>query len=253
MQVLFLFEETIGLEIERNEETTSLVFKNDNPSFSVLMSYLYAWYVQRKSLPDSDDDAGYNARTQYEKWKARFPHDLSSYWEEQHKAVNDFYQPLTTNAMSARTKITQLSEFFLHVRELIKNDLTIKLNTKLYGVGDIALIMTFTISELLDTDNKKRQEAFTTYLCDITDMNEYGMPYYTEMSSDESGTKISYILRWSPLASFKSFIIQMIEHEANISTLSDLEIDSFEKSLTNDLLEYDLDLKEEIAIFTAKR
>jgi hypothetical protein len=44
----------------------------------------------------------------------------------------------------------------------------------------------------------------------------------------------------------------MKSHETEKTSLSDLEIDSFEKSLENDLNIYDLNLKDEIEIAFSK-
>lgn len=87
--------------------------------------------------------------------------------------------------------------------------------------------MIFTVSELLNIENTKGHAAFVSFLCDIQDMNEYGMPYSIEMSSDESGTKINYTLIWSVLTAFKNIIYNMKSHETEKTSLSDLEIDSF--------------------------
>ena len=51
------------------------------------------------------------------------------------------------------------------------------------------------------------------------------MPYYIDMYSNESGTKISYTLRWSALPAFKNTIYKMQEHEIQKETLPDFEID----------------------------
>ena len=68
------------------------------------------------------------------------------------------------------------------------------------------------------------------------------------MYSNESGTKISYTLRWSALPAFKNTIYKMQEHEIQKEALPDFEIDLFEKTLSSDLKTYDLDLKKEIEI-----
>lgn len=74
------------------------------------------------------------------------------------------------------------------------------------------------------------------------------MPYYIDMYSNESGTKLSYTLRWSARPAFKNTIYKMQEHDIQKETLPDFEIDLFEKTLSSDLKMYDLDLKEEIRI-----
>ena len=247
MQVFFLLEDELGLEIERNDETTSLILKNDNPGHSILLSYLYAWYVQKKNLPDEDTETSFSAHTQYEKWQARFPRDLKEFWNEQRTAVDNFYNPLVHDAAN-EPKVSRLSEFLVDIRASIQSGISINADTKYYGVGDVGLILSFTVSELLNGDNKVCHKAFTRFLCDINTMNGYGMPYYIDMYSNESGTKISYTLRWSALPAFKNTIYKMQEHEIQKETLPDFEIDLFEKTLSSDLKMYDLDLKEEIKI-----
>ena len=68
MQVFFLLEDELGLEIERNDETTSLILKNDNPGHAILLSYLYAWYVQKKNLPDEDTETSFSRIAQQIYW-----------------------------------------------------------------------------------------------------------------------------------------------------------------------------------------
>jgi transcriptional regulator with XRE-family HTH domain len=60
MQALFLFEEKFGMTIERSEGKTILTFDEPNPEISgsdVLSTYLYAWYVQKKSVAAKDFDS----------------------------------------------------------------------------------------------------------------------------------------------------------------------------------------------------
>jgi hypothetical protein len=62
--------------------------------------------------------------------------------------------------------------------------LTLDTAAKKFNAGNIGLSMIFTVSELLNIENTKGHAAFVSFLCDIQDMNEYGMPYSIEMSSD---------------------------------------------------------------------
>lgn len=138
-------------------------------------------------------------------------------------------------------------------RKLVQAGLTIETGSKTFGIGDGSLILTFVVSELTDPNNIKAQSVFTEFLCDIETMKEYGMPYYIDLSTGESGTRISYTLRWSVLGSFRNSIEQMQEHEKNKNSLTDFEIDLFEKSFAHDLAQYELDLKEEIRIAHGKQ
>lgn len=117
-----------------------------------------------------------------------------------------------------KKKIEHFSEVLLLFRKLVQTGLTIETGNKSFGTGDGSLILTFVISELVDLNNSMIQSVFTEFLYDIETMKKYGMPCYTDLSSGESGAKISYTLRWSVLSSFRSSIEQMQEHEKNKKT-----------------------------------
>ena len=50
------------------------------------------------------------------------------------------------------------------------------------------------------------------------------------------------------LTPFSATMIRLLEHEKNKTSMSDLEIDTFEKMLEADLSNYNVHLKEEIAL-----
>ena len=91
--------------------------------------------------------------TQYEKWQARFPRDLKEFWNEQRTAVDNFYNPLVQKTVD-QPKVSRLSEFLVDIRALIQSGISINADTKYYGVGDVGLILSFTVSELLNDDNR---------------------------------------------------------------------------------------------------
>ena len=77
-------------------------------------------------------------------------------------------------------------------------------------------------------------------------MEEYGMPLYTEMNINERGTQISYVLRFSPLTSFRTTIKQIQEFENNRGQNNDYDEKIFESQYEDTLETYELNLKEEI-------
>ena len=246
MHVLFLFEEMFGMEMERNEEKTTFSFDNNNPNYAKLLSYMYSWYVQKKSILPETDEARATSLETYQKWKARFPKDIQSYWKEQSNAINTLFDPLVSNLASSQAKIVKLSELINRIREMIQSGITIETGSKLYGAGDAALVLSFSTTELLHPVSQKVQDAFAGFLYDVRTMEEYGMPLYTEMNTNEKGTQISYILRFSPLASFRTTILQIQEFEKNRGQNNDYDEKIFESQYEDTLETYEVDLKEEI-------
>ena len=244
MQVLFFLEEACELEIERTLEETRLIFRNDNANTTQLISYLYSWYIQKKNLPSDTDESYHDAKSQYQAWQARFPQDLTEYWKSQADAVENAYKEAIDDLSNTKAKITELSEFTFQIRQLIQTGLTMYVSTNHYGIGDGALVISFLVSELLNDFYSE----FANFLFNIETMHEYGMPYYIAFSSGEDGTKISYTLRWSVLTPFSATMIRLLEHEKNKTSMSDLEIDTFEKMLEADLSNFNVHLKEEIAL-----
>lgn len=247
MQVLFFLEEEYGLELVRTKDKTSIVFDNDNPKLALLLSYIYTWSVHKKNLPSGDDEASYEADLKYRKWKARFPKDVNHFWDAQRKAIDEKYEILVAKISSTHHKIQYLSEFLILLRKLVEVGISIETGHRRFGVGDGGLILTFSTSQLINTNSRSVERAFAEFLYDINTMKEYGMPYYIDLSTDEAGTKISYTLRWSALGALGIEIEKIQEHEKNKSALSDFEIEMFEDSFNNKLSQYKLNLKEELS------
>ena len=239
IQILFELEDLLGLDINHNVDFTTLTIPHD--SDRQLDSYFYAWYTQKKrsARDESSDD--------YEKWKARFPKDITTYLIEQSKYLDDFYSSHISKITVDCSPIQKLSEFLLLIRRQFQAGIDIEFGLKSFGVGDGALIMTYNIFQLCNTSNRAIQDSFAEYLYTLEILKTYGMPISRELSISELGTKVSYVLRWSVLTAFRSTLSELMEFEKSIATLSDFEKDQFERRFTSDLQKYDIDLKNELS------
>ena len=94
MQVLFQFEEDLGMDIEITQGKTSLTFDHSNKDIELLLSYLFSWYLKKRSLPVPEDPNLSEAERQYELWKSRFPRDLKAFWKEQEQLLTEAYAPV---------------------------------------------------------------------------------------------------------------------------------------------------------------
>lgn len=249
MQILFLFEENLGMEIERKDGKTHLIFDDNNKDIEKFISYLYIWHSQKKNLISTSDTISTEEMYKYKIWKSRFPKDINAYWNKQLDELDQLYAPLVKKSASKNKKITLLSEFLLQIRKLIQSGVSIETNVKLSGTGQAALVLGFYLPEILNTNNKERLLHFADYIYNLETLQSYGMLIDRQILTKEKGTQVIYSLQLSPLSAFKSTIDKISHFENDITNKNDWDIESFESQFESDLKMYDMNLKEEIKHF----
>ena len=249
MQILFLFEENLGMEIERKDGKTHLIFDDNNKDIEKFISYLYIWHSQKKNLISTSDTISTEEMYKYKIWKSRFPKDINAYWNKQLDDLDQLYAPLVKKSASKNKKITLLSEFLLQIRKLIQSGVSIETNVKLSGTGQAALVLGFYLPEILNTNNKERLLHFADYIYNLETLQSYGMLIDRQILTKEKGTQVIYSLQLSPLSAFKSTIDKISHFENDIANKNDWDIESFESQFESDLKMYDMNLKEEIKHF----
>ena len=249
MQILFLFEENLGMEIERKDGKTHLIFDDNNKDIEKFISYLYIWHSQKKNLISTSDTISTEEMYKYKIWKSRFPKDINAYWNKQLDELDQLYAPLVKKSASKNKKITLLSEFLLQIRKLIQSGVSIETNVKLSGTGQAALVLGFYLPEILNTNNKERLLHFADYIYNLETLQSYGMLIDRQILTKEKGTQVIYSLQLSPLSAFKSTIDKISHFENDIANNNDWDIESFESQFESDLKMYDMNLKEEIEHF----
>ena len=249
MQILFLFEENLGMEIERKDGKTHLIFDDNNKDIEKFISYLYIWHSQKKNLISTSDTISTEEMYKYKIWKSRFPKDINAYWNKQLDDLDQLYAPLVKKSASKNKKITLLSEFLLQIRKLIQSGVSIETNVKLSGTGQAALVLGFYLPEILNTNNKERLLHFADYIYNLETLQSYGMLIDRQILTKEKGTQVIYSLQLSPLSAFKSTIDKISHFENDIANKNDWDIESFESQFESDLKMYNMNLKEEIKHF----
>ena len=249
MQILFLFEENLGMEIERKDGKTHLIFDDNNKDIEKFISYLYIWHSQKKNLISTSDTISTEEMYKYKIWKSRFPKDINAYWNKQLDDLDQLYAPLVKKSASKNKKITLLSEFLLQIRKLIQSGVSIETNVKLSETGQAALVLGFYLPEILNTNNKERLLHFADYIYNLETLQSYGMLIDRQILTKEKGTQVIYSLQLSPLSAFKSTIDKISHFENDIANKNDWDIESFESQFKSDLKMYDMNLKEEIKHF----
>ena len=249
MQILFLFVENLGMEIERKDGKTHLIFDDNNKDIEKFISYLYIWHSQKKNLISTSDTISTEEMYKYKIWKSRFPKDINAYWNKQLDDLDQLYAPLVKKSASKNKKITLLSEFLLQIRKLIQSGVSIETNVKLSGTGQAALVLGFYLPEILNTNNKERLLHFADYIYNLETLQSYVMLIDRQILTKEKGTQVIYSLQLSPLSAFKSTIDKISHFENDIANKNDWDIESFESQFKSDLKMYDMNLKEEIKHF----
>ena len=249
LQTLFLFEEFYGMEIERNEDKTTLSFDNHDKELARLSSYLYTWYRQKKNLGELenlDEEAAHNVMTRYNRWKARFPKDNYIYWNEQKDKVTEKYKAEMEELLTSETPIEKISQFIEQLRRLIQQHILIESTVKVYGHGDGGLILRFLVAELLEPTTPEMEKELSYFFFMLKCLEDYGLPISIEMLTDERGTQISYTLRLSSLMAISPIIIKIQEYESNRDEMTDWDSKMFEMQYEEYLKNYNIDFKEEI-------
>ncbi len=242
MQVFFQFEEELGMEIEITEGKTSLVLDHSNKDNELLLSYLFSWYLKKRSLPGPDDPNEGEAQWQYELWKSRFPKDLKASWKEQEQMVAEAYAPLIEELLPDRKAPETISDLIRHFKKMIDAGIVFKADHRFIKIGDGALILSFPVSGLMEIKDTEAGRLFAEFLCDLKLMEGKGMVLSQEMLTTESGTRISYVLSYSPLSGVVSVIQRIQQFEVDKDQHTDWDERMFRVQYEEDLRLFDVRL-----------
>ena len=242
MQVLFQFEEDLGMDIEITEGKTCLTFDHSNKDIKLLLSYLFSWYMKKRSLPDPDEETqeSYEANRQYEFWKASFPRSLRAFWQEQKQLLSEAYAPIKEEVLPDIKMPEEYSDLIRHYRKMIEAGIDYKADHYSFGIGDGSLVLSFPISEMIEIKDTEAGKLFAEFLCDLDFLEENGMRIYREVFTTERGTQISYILRYASLSAIASIIEEIQKYEANKDQISDWNERFFQCTYENNLEQYSI-------------
>lgn len=202
IHVLFFLEETVGLEINRCDDSIQLIIDNKDGKNDLLMTYLFSWYSQKKTFLSIDDQN--EGREKYELWKARFPKDLDLLWNDLRSKIKACYDPLVAELENSAHRVETLGEFIQHVQDVIETDCRIAFDTKPYG-AHYALAITFYTSQLIDPpDDAKNALAMLFY--DFRTLEDYGLPLQDTFNLRQDGIQITYFLPLPLLVTMSSFL-----------------------------------------------
>lgn len=242
IQSLFQFEDEYSMKIDKIDGKIALTFDESKANCDQLLGFLYAWHSQKNLYALNADDE--NEQKKYQIWKARFPYDISEYWEQLNQNLSKFYAPMVKALAGKRNKITKLADIIMQLRKVIESDISIEHSTQGHGVGCISLNLYFYLSELMNKENTAGVNAFAELLYDFDTLKEYGVVIDQQIITKEKGTQIAYYLHLSPLAPITSTLDKITENQSNKATKNDWDIKSFEDDYADDLSLYNVDIKD---------
>lgn len=252
MQILFLFEEEYGMKIKLKDNTTQLIFNNDNKNISTLISYLFAWADKRKEVTTENDEIKESLADKYSKWKAEFPKSIHDYWNEQQKKIEQTYELELEELNYSSSKLIMLPELINHIREMIKNGITIEANTQLFGTGSSALELYLFTSEMINFKNDNIKKDFAKFLFFTSNLRDYGLTIDEELITTTNGTQIIYRFYLPLLSGLTSIINEIYSFENNPNKENDYTADMFEAKYEQDLIDFNINIKEEIEFYYQK-
>lgn len=253
MQTLFLFEEELGMEIEKKDSKTYLSFDDHNKEIRTLITFMNLWRNQKAAMLPNPETATDEQIIAYESWKARFAQNTHEYFAGKEKEIEAHYKLLVSKIAASYTYATKTSEITLLLRKLIEEGFTVSTTytnsfDQLAGPG-----FTFVVNELLAPSSEKAESLFTQFLAELDHFTELGAKSFTELQMIDKSLTITYFVPVPSFSVIKSQVDNLLEHLGNKDNENDFSRDTFEMMFAEDLKNYQNNIEEEIKAFCQKR
>ena len=252
MQVLFLFEESYGMDIDKKDGKTVLVFDDKNESIRTLITYMNLWQGQRKALLSNQDKLTDERIKAYEVWKSRFPSNIKGYFTSKENEILEYYRHLVILAEKNCPYAKVTSDITLLLRKIVESGFTL---TTTYSTAKSAKTgpgFIFVVDELLAPPSEDAAKLFAQFLSELNHFSDLGAKVYSEMQMAEKSLTITYYI---PIASFsviKDQIDELLEYRLKDKNggINDFARDSFELKFSDDLKTYYNNIEDEIARYS---
>lgn len=238
MQTLFLFEESWGMDIEKKDGKTYLVFDDKNQEIRTLITFMNIWKNQRTALLLNSENNGSKANEKtknYEIWKSRFAQSIRSYFSSKEKEITKYYQHLVEQAEKSYPYTKKTSDLTLLLRRIIESGLT--LSTISYTAIDEkgGPGFTFVVSQLLNPPSAESATLFARFLSELKHFADLGAEIQTEMQMLDKLLTITYHICVPSFIVIKNQIDDLIDYLSRSDHQNDFAKDSFERMFTDNL------------------
>jgi len=245
MQVFFELEEKLGMKVIKKDGTTSLVFDDNNKDIATLISYMNLWQTQRTAMSIDSEDTPDEVKQNYLRWQGKFKSNVDAYYKTKKDEIDKHYEK-AVSALSGSKHAVKTSEITQLVRKIIEAGISVSTNNILFGVGDNAPGLTFTVSELIDPPAKDAEKLFAKFLYEYKHFQALGAECFTDMQMTGKSLTITYYVRVSSFSVITSQVNTFLEYREKEATQGDFFKDSFEMSFKGDLETANNDIEDEI-------
>ena len=196
MQVLFQFEDDLGMEIDKKDGQTYLIFNDNNTGIRTLITYMNMWRNQKKALLPDPGNASKEQINAYETWKSRFAGNTTDYFSGKEKEINDHYRLPVNETIKTHTYARTTADITRLLRQIIEAGFTV--STTYNGPLSVPGF-TFVVNELLTPPSADAEKLFARFLAELNHFADLGAKTYTEMQMTGRLLTITYFI---PVASF---------------------------------------------------
>ena len=253
MYILFELEEDLGMQIEKHDGKTSLVFDDNNSNIRMLITYLNLWKNQKDAtVPDYENmtDEQYTA---YNIWKSKFATNIHSYFDQKKDEIDKHYSKQLTELEKKGAYAKKSSEISSLLRDIIEAGFTVsteyrKLLPDLSGQNIAGPVFTFNVNELLAPTSKEAELLFARFLSELKHIEKLGVKIIYEVLMIDKSLTISYGIPIPSFSLIKDQVNMVLEYKAKNNN-NDYYIDSFENSFSDSLKSEFVDIEEEAAMY----
>ena len=164
MQVLFQFEDDLGMEIDKKDGQTYLIFNDNNTGIRTLITYMNMWRNQKKALLPKPENASKDQMNAYEAWKARFAGNTADYFSGKEKEINEHYRLPVKEVLKTHTYARTTADITLLLRKIIEAGFTVSTTY----IGPLSVPgFTFVVNELLTPPSSDAETLFARFLAEL--------------------------------------------------------------------------------------
>ena len=252
MQALFLFEDLFGMDIEKKDGKTTLVFDDNNRRIRTLITYMNLWRNQKAAILSSPGEASSEQLKAYESWKGKFGTNAREYFSAKEHSLHTHYDPLVEKAGKLHSHFKNTSELALLLKSIVESGFTIATSfedapNSLKGPG-----FTFVVNELLTPPSDQAEELFAQFLSELDYYSSLGADIYTDFQLTDRQLTITYCIPVPSFSVVKSQIDDFLEYMRNSGEENDFLRDNFEIMFRDSLQENSNDIAEEIRLYCSK-
>ncbi len=244
MQILFQFEDSFKMDLDKKDGNTYLIFNDADPEIRKLITYLNIWRNQKKAfLPDSEN-ASKDQLMAYECWKSHFARNTADYFSGKENELDDYYRLSIEAAEKSYTFAKTTADITLLLRKIIESGFTVctTYDKTIAGPG-----FTFIVNELLSPPSESAKELFARFAAELKHFSALGAKTCSEMQLIDNSLTVTYFI---PVASFSIIknqideLLKYLENEEN-----DFSRDTFEMMFQNGLKTQYNYIEEEIKMY----